>query len=403
MSPVLEMAARTQAAPPQTARRIEARIIALFTAGTCTFLNVYSTQALLPTFRSVFRSSEGYVSLTVSATTIAVAIAAPAIGLIAERIERKRLMISALLALSVPTFLAATANSLQSLILWRFAQGLAVPGIAAVIMAYIGEEWPRTGVGYPMGAYVSGTMMGGFLGRFVTGLVTEHANWRWSFAALGVLTWTGAVIVWRWLPRSRNFVPSANARATLKSGLAHLRNPRAVACFGTGFLLLFSMIGTTTYTNFYLAAPPFRLNPAQLGSVFSMYLLGMIVSPMAGRFMDRNGYRRTIVVAIMTSLAGLCLTLKLWLPSVIAGLSMMTAGTFATQAATTAHLGVVTGKARSSAAGIYLTFYYTGGALGALVPSLFWARAGWPATAALLSCTCLMTLALGCVASRKSG
>jgi MFS family permease len=64
--------------------------------------------------KSFFSTVE--VSLTVSATTIAVALAAPFIGLLADLVGRKQIIVAAVLGLSVPTFLAATASGLDSLI-----------------------------------------------------------------------------------------------------------------------------------------------------------------------------------------------------------------------------------------------------------------------------------------------
>ena len=140
---------------------------AVMLAGLCTFLNVYPTQPLLPFFRQLFHASEQQVSLTVSATIFAVALTAPLVGVIAERKGRKRVIAPSLLLLSVPTALVATSTSLRALIFWRFAQGIFVPGVIAVMLAYINEEWEGRGVGRAMAAYVSGTVLGGFLGRFM--------------------------------------------------------------------------------------------------------------------------------------------------------------------------------------------------------------------------------------------
>ena len=72
--------------------------------------------------------------------------------------------VPSLFLLAVPTALAATATSLHALILWRFAQGLFVPGVIAVMLAYINEEWAGRGVGRAMSSYVTGTVIGGSLG-----------------------------------------------------------------------------------------------------------------------------------------------------------------------------------------------------------------------------------------------
>jgi YNFM family putative membrane transporter len=377
------------------------RMAAVIVAGICTFITANPTQALLPHFRRVYHATELQVSLTVSATMLAVVLSGPIVGLLAETIGRKRVIVPALFGLVIPTILAATSTSLTVLIFWRFAQGLFIPGIATVMMAYINEEWPASGVGSAMASYVSGTVLGGFLGRFIAGMVTAHCDWRWSFVVLGLVTLTGAVVVRRWLPPSGNFVRSQGVVATLHNAAQHFGNLRLVATFGMGFAMLFALHGTFTYVNFYLAEPPFGLNSAQLGSVFTVYLLGLVVTPLAGWYMDRQGFRKTIVMAVLLSLAGLALTLKLSLAIVIGGLALLSSGIFVLQAAATTNLGRVAGQARSSAAGLYVTFYYLGGSLGPVLPAYFWVRGGWPATVALLATTISSTVALGFVASRK--
>jgi uncharacterized BrkB/YihY/UPF0761 family membrane protein len=108
-----------------------------------------------------------------------------------------------------------------------------------------------------------------------------------------------------------------------------------------------------------------------------------------------------IILAFALSMMGLALTLKASLPVVILGLALLSSGTFVFQASTTMHLGMVAGRARSSAAGLYVTFYYIGGSVGAVLPATFWVRGGWPATVALLACASVLAVALGFAASRK--
>src|ERR1700691_1098306 len=161
-------------------------------AGMCTFLNVYSTQPLLPLLRQTFRASELEVSFTVSATIFATALTAPIIGMIAERRGRKKIIVPSLFLLAIPTALAATSTSLHSLIFWRFAQGLFVPGVIAVMLAYVNEEWAGPGIGRAMSSYVAGTVVGGFLGRFLSGVIASHWHWRTTFVVLAVLDLIGA-------------------------------------------------------------------------------------------------------------------------------------------------------------------------------------------------------------------
>jgi YNFM family putative membrane transporter len=389
MSVIVTPAARTA----RLEKSFDLAIFAAMIAGACTFLNVYCTQPLLPFFQRFFHASEIEVSMTVGAITLAVALMAPVTGMIAETIGRKKVIVPALFALAVPTLLAATSQSLHALIFWRFAQGLFVPGVIAVMMAYINEEFAGR-VGTVMSAYVAGTVFGGFLGRFLVGVIAAHWNWRAGFVTLGILDLFGALAVRQWLPLAVNFVPAKHVFKSARDTWGHLRNPRLLAICGLGFTVLFSLVGVFTYVNFYLAQPPFNLTPAELGSLFFVYLLGCVVTPLAGRFLDRHGFRRTMLLSLGMCLGGLLLTLAPSLKLVIAGLAIFSSGIFVSQSAATVLMGQVAGRARSAAAGLYVTFYYAGGSAGAAVTAWFWLRGGWPACVGLFAGVSLITLIL---------
>jgi len=381
--------------PPRVA------IIACMLAGMCTFLNVYDTQPLLPYLQGIFHASEIAVSLTVSATILAMALTAPVVGLLAESVGRKKVIVPSLYALTAPTLLAATSRTLHELIFWRFMQGLFVPGVIVVMMAYIGEEFAGAHVGRAMSAYISGTVLGGFLGRYISGIVAHNFAWREAFIAIGLVNLAGAVIVQQSLPRAKHFVRAASVGHSIAEGLQHLRNPRLLAVFGMGFSALFCLVGTFTYANFYLAAPPYRLNPAQLGSIFFVYLLGLIVTPLSGRCLDHYGPTLTAVVALAFATSGLLLTLVPSLPVIIAGLALASSGVFIFQAVGTVQTAIVAGRARSSAAGLYVTLYYIGGSLGAIVTGWTWVAGGWPACVFLLIGVAGLALLLAFVSGRR--
>jgi len=390
--------------PPVKSARVEKSfalaVCAAMIAGACTFLNVYCTQPLLPYFQNLFHTTEFAVSLTVSAVTLAVAITAPFIGLFAETIGRKKVIVPALFGMALTTLLTATATTLPALIFWRFLQGLCVPGVIAVIIAYINEEFPgRTGT--VMAAYVSGTVFGGFLGRFLTGLIATHGNWRMAFIVLGILNLLGAFAVRQWLPLAVNFVPARHVFHSLGNTWRHLKNPRLLAVCGMGFTILFSLVGTFTYANFHLARAPFNLTPFALGSIFFVYLIGCIVTPLAGRLLDRYVFRRMAVLSVGATLIGLALTLASSLPVVIVGLTVFSSGIFVSQSSATVLTGKVADGARSAAAGLYVTFYYVGGSIGTMVAAWFWVKGGWPACVGLFAAVSLGTLGFAFLGERS--
>lgn len=383
-------------APQRIVRAVipDLRVAMVALTGFCVFLNVYATQTLLPLLSRLFSASKFQVSLTVSATTVAIALAAPAVGLLAERFGRRQTMVASVSLLTLPILLAATSPTLHWLIGWRFAQGLLMPGIIAVTIAYISEEWAAGGAAAVMAAYVAGNVLGGVTGRFLSGMIAEHFGWRMSFVALGALNALGAAAVWKWLPHPRITAAGGSLRGAARDMLAHLRKPVLVATFAIGMGTLFALVATFTYITFYLAAPPFGLGTAALGSLFLVYLVGVVVTPMCGRWIDRLGHRAAYVASALASAAGIAMTLSHWLPLVVAGLALCSTGVFVCQSAATAYLGHVAGRAKSSAAGLYSTFYYAGGTLGAAVPALAWSAGGWPGCVAMTIAVLLGTVGL---------
>lgn len=373
-------------AVPTAARRGVSVRLALFITGFGTFLPVFATQPLLPLFRQIFNASELQVSLTVSGPVLAVAIMAPLVGMMADAVGRKRVIVTSMLGLALPTALAAMAATLDQFIVWRFLQGIFVPGIITVAIAYVSEESPHGSVGATMAVYVTGTVVGGFAGRFITGVAATHWGWRAAFLMLAALTALSALLIWRFLPRATKFVRQNKASAVLRSMGMHLRNPQLLATYAVAFTVMFCLVGTFTYVNFYLADAPFFLGPAALAGVFAVYLIGAVITPTAGSILDRIGYRRGLMGAVAISATGMLLTLVHWVPAVIAGLTLEASGVFASQSAGTSHVGLAADGARSSAAGLYVTFYYLGGFTGSVLPGLFWQQAGWFGCVVIILC-----------------
>jgi MFS transporter, YNFM family, putative membrane transport protein len=361
-------------------------LLALFVTGYATFVNLYVTQPLLPQFREIFHASELMVSLTVSAPVLAVALAAPLVGLLADTLGRKRVIIAAMLGLCLPTALAATSVNLSQLIIWRFLQGLFIPGIIAVVMAYISEETPLRRVGSTMATYITGTVVGGFSGRFIAGLCATHYTWRVAFVYIGVISLAGCLVTLWFLPRSTNFVRQIGASASLSSLRMHLRNPQLLATYAIGFNVLFCQVGAFTYVNFYLADTPFGLGPAALGAIFTVYLIGAVITPLSGMILDRIGYLPTLRIAVGIIAIGMFLTLIRSLPVIITGLTLASTGVFSCQAAASSYVGKAAGTARSSAAGLYVALYYFGGGMGSILPGFIWKETGWAGCVALILC-----------------
>lgn len=370
------------------------RRIGVILAGLCSFLDLYATQSLLPMLAGKFDASPAQVSLTVGATTLAVALIAPFTGIVADVLGRRRVIVIAMFLLVVPTALVGFASSLGGMIFWRFAQGLFLPPIFAVTIAYVAEEWEPFEATAATGIFTSATGFGGFLSRFLTGLIAEHFGWRAAFFALAALTLACALGVVIFLPKEQNFVRSRSVMASSRQMAQHLANPRLIAAFSVGFGILFSFVAIFTYVNFRLAAPPFNLSPAALGSIFIVYLVGVVVTPLTVKSVALIGRRRLVALSIAGWIGGLLLTLSGSLAAILAGLALATGCGFTCQSCSTSYVALTAQQARSSAVGLYVTVYYLGGSIGAAVTGIAWNLAGWSGCVAFVAAVLLLVAGL---------
>lgn len=402
--PLGEGASAASAALPDTEQHTRhplhpvAGVVGVFVCGLVAFLTLYATQPLLPLLETLFHTSKSAVGWTVSASTLGVAIAAPLLGTFTERANRKRVILISILLLALPTCLAATSTSLGWLVFWRLLQGLITPGVFATTIAYITESWPPTAVAPVMSIYVSGTALGGFSGRLITGIIAEHAGWRLSFVVVGATTFAGAALVW-WLLPNRPRSHTASVRPPLaqifRPMFAHFRNPRLLTTYLVGFNVLFSLVGVFTYITFYLAAPPFSLSTASLSLLFVVYLVGLIVTPIAGALLPRIGLRAGITGSILLALVGVLITLVHSLALVIAGLALCCTGVFISQSCATSFLREAAAEAsRASAVGMYVACYYIGGTVAGVVPSMVWKFGGWTACVALVAAVDVLSIVI---------
>ena len=380
------------ALPPEDRSPGPLLLLTVALIGVFAFLQVYSVQAILPLLLRDFGATVVQGGHIVGATVLAVALVSPFMGLLSDAIGRKRLIVGSVFFLGLATAAICGASSIGQMVVLRFLQGLAVPGISVVLIAYLGEEWRGRGMARAMSFYVAGTVLGGFLGRFLLGHLSEWMPWRHAFLVLAVPNILGAMLVARVLPASRHFVPNPDASAGLHMLLQHLRNRSVLAACALGMCVLFSLVGCFTFINLHLADAPYRLSTAQLGNVFAVYLLGVLITPLTGRLLPRLGFRRTMLLALGLSLCGLLLTLQPVVSGIIAGLAVMSSGVFITQSATISFVASRVEKSRSLASGLYYMAYYCGGFIGAWVCGLAYVRGQWSATVAALLCAQVLGL-----------
>lgn len=363
---------------------IDRRRVAVAFAAIGAFLHLYAPQPVLPVIAAEYGAGPTQASLIITAGTLAVAATAPFIGALSDVLGRKRVIITAMALLIVPATMTALSETLHQLIVWRFVHGLLLPPIFTVTIAYIGHEFsPREANGV-FGLYTAASSVGGFVGRFIPGMLTDHFGWRGGFIALACGSVICFAMVALLLTPERRFIRASNLGASLLQMFGHLRNPRLLSIYAVGFGVLFNFIATFTYLTFHLAAPPFNRSPAFLASIFVVYLLGAAASLWLGRAIAWLGRRDFVLWVLAFWAGGMLISLIPWIPAIILTLVMASVCGILVQAVSTSFVAVSARTGTSAAVGLYVTSFYIGGTFGGWLPGLAYEAGGWPFSLALV-------------------
>jgi YNFM family putative membrane transporter len=369
--------------------------IALFAGGFSTFAVLYSTQPLLPYLAKEFHIPPAVASLSLSATTITLAVSLLIVGSLSEAWGRKPIMTFSMFSASILAILAAFAPNFHYLLVLRVLQGFVLSGLSAIAMAYLGEEIEQKSLGVAMGMFISGNSLGGMFGRIIIGIFTDLFNWRIALCGVGVLSLAASILFYIELPPSKHFHPRSLKIGNLfKSMLNHLKNPNLLCLFSVGFLLLGSLVSLYNYIGFQLIAPPYSLSPTIVGFIFILYLMGTVSSTLMGRLADRHGQQKMLWGALLIMLAGVSITLSISLFLKIVGIALLTFGFFGGHSIASSWVGRLANHDRAQAAALYLFFYYVGSSIGGTAGGAFWTRYGWSGVVGMIICFILMAIIL---------
>lgn len=355
-------------------------LLALFASGLATFSQLYSVQGLLPEMSRNLNISEAQAALSVSAATLGLALAVIPWAIASDRMGRRQVIGIALVSSVVLGLAGAVSPSVELLLAARFLEGVALAGVPGTTLAYLAEELSARAVAIASGIYISGTTVGGLVGRLLAAWVAQPLGWRWGVAAVSLLAAAAMIVFFIKAPRAQGFtpVPDVHLRPVLRRFRASLQGRRPIL-YLQGFLLMGGFVAAYNYLAFRLEAPPFMIPPALAALVFLAYLAGTWSSMASGRIVNRVGRRTSLLLGIGVMMAGLLLTLSAVLWVIILGMLIFTAGFFAAHAVASGWVPVLAPETRAQAASLYNLGYYIGSSLFGWLLGIPFMHFGWSA------------------------
>ena len=333
----------------------------------------------MPMFAQQFHVGPAQSSLALSLSTGCLALAILCAGALSEGRDRRRMMFVSMALAAVCNLAAALVPSWHGLLVARALAGLSLGGVPAVAMAYLAEEIDPRGLGLSIGLYVGGTAFGGMAGRVGTSFMADAWSWHVAMASLSVLDLAAAAGFALLLPASRHAIKRQGLPLAqhLRIWKGQLADPHLPLLFATGFLCMGVFVTVYNYAGFRLMAPPFGLSASQIGLIFCAYVFGMASSSMAGGLADRLGQAPVLVAGVLTTAAGVLLSLWPTLVGAIGGIVLLTIGFFMAHSVASGWVGRMAGAHKGHAASLYLLAYYLGSSVLGSVGGWFWEHGGW--------------------------
>src|SRR5262245_32322564 len=160
---------------------------------------------LLPRYPQLLGASTSTVTWLVTATLVAGAVCAPVLGRFGDMYGKRKMLVVALALVTAGSALGAVAPDVGTLIAARALQGASL-GVIPLGISIMRDVLPAGRVGSGVALMSSSLGIGGAIGLPLTGVVAEHASWRWLFAGAAVL---GVVLI----VGVRRFVDESPVRA----------------------------------------------------------------------------------------------------------------------------------------------------------------------------------------------
>lgn len=379
-------------------------IVGLGAAGVATFAQLYAPQGLLPSMAHDLQVNASQAALSLSVATCGVALSVLPWSWVADRIGRLRAMRIAISTAAAAGLLVALSPGIESLLLVRFLEGLALGGLPALAMTYLHDEVHPRHAAAAAAAYISGTTVGGASGRLIAGPLTELVGWRIALATVAVICLAAALVFLILMPPARSFTPQrdtdwAELAATIRRCLS---DSRLLALYAQPMLIMGGLVAIYNYLGFRLEGPSFGLPVVAASLIFAAYGAGTVSSRLVGRWVPGFGRSRVLTAGTVTVIIGTGLTLGSALPLVIFGLLILTAGAFVVHAVAAAWVGHHARSGRAQATALYNVALYTGSAVVGWLTGFAWVGSGWSATALVVIALAVVALVIGLRPSARS-
>jgi MFS transporter, YNFM family, putative membrane transport protein len=355
-----------------------------------TFCSLYAAQPIQPVFQQEFHLT-GFQAILFTTLMMAPLGVAPLLyGVLLEAYPARSLLRGAVFLLAILEMVFACTTSYVFLLLIRGVQGLLIPAILTSLMSYISYTSPPEKVQHNIAMYIGSTIMGGFLGRFLSGISTDLFGWRVFFFILGV----GLLFSCMMLGNLKKDIKVKYVRLKMVDLVRFLGQPQFRYLYFCIFCLFFAFAALMNFLPFELRRMQVSLGQTGVGLLYLGYVSGVVICMNNSRIISFFGNEiRAVSIGVLIFVAGTLVFMAEQYQVMFLGMFVFCTGFFMAHSLLSGLVNKIAEDNKAIANGMYISFYYLGGTFGSFVPGIVFEHFGWHAFLGVLLLMLLATFA----------
>ncbi len=335
---------------------------------------MYAPQPIAPIFENEFGFSKIQTSLFTTSVMLPLAISSVFYGYILEKFSIKKILVVALFFLGICQILFASFNSYFVMLNLRGIEGLFIPAALTGIMSYIALNTPQKQISSAIGKYIGVTIIGGFVGRFLSSVLSDFYSWKFFIYILGFSLILLSILL--------SFMKVNRIIKAVKPKFSDIKNVFLIKYNKFSFFAVFSVFfvfqAILNYIPFELSKISGEFDGFKTAMMYVGYAFSVLISFNVRRI---KIFFKTAPKAIFYGCLFFIFSLFLLLNEnyfvIFFAMFLSWIGFFIVHSLASAFVNKKAKVHKPITNGIYISFYYAGGALGSFLPGFVYRNFGW--------------------------
>ena len=334
---------------------------------------MYATQPIQPLLSKEFEISITKASQFTAVIMLFLAISPIIYGYILEKVNAKKMLINSFLILFITNIFLGIASNYEFFLFFRIIEALVVPAILTSLMSILANI-DKDNIKFNMSIYVASTVFGGLVGRIFSGFIATNFNYQYVFYSLSLGILFAIILV-----NKLSYEGEATiVKPKLNDIYLILKDKRFISIYFLMFCVFFVFAGVLNVLPFRVKDLSNDISEFQISLLYLGYGMGILVSLNLKKIVNifKNEINTIIVGLVFFIIITICLENEDIIILFIL-LFLFCLGMFTVHSVSTGLANSLKSSQKSLTSGMYLTFYYLGGAVGSFIPSFIYEKYNW--------------------------